>query len=395
MILTTDHGLAFPDAKATMYDRGIGVMLIIRGPGGFTGGRVLDALVSHLDLYPTICELAGIDRTRVAGRRVAGRRSCGARSTSSTRRSSPRSPTTPPTNRSAPCARAATSTCGGSTTSHPGRVLANVDDGPTKDVMLAAGWAELDPPIEALYDLWLDPAEGTNRIDDPRLAPVLAELRERLHDWMARTGDPLLDGPVAPAKGTQYNTADQISPGGAGGRAGGGSRRDLVGGVELGALLRRDRAVEQGVAGGGHGASATLAQLGGGRAGRRRCGWCLRPQSQKVVQGFGRRVELGPAGGQEDVLGGAVVEVAGTRPGWLVSNRRVLVDGVRAARCRWYAAWNVTSAKTSTWRSSISPRAGPASDAPSTRWRGDAGQLADNWVEVELRRSTRASTRRP
>ena len=51
VFLTTDHGLAYPDAKATLYDRGIGVMLIMRGPGGFSGGHVVDASVSHLDLY--------------------------------------------------------------------------------------------------------------------------------------------------------------------------------------------------------------------------------------------------------------------------------------------------------------------------------------------------------
>ena len=61
VILTTDHGLAFPDAKATMYDRGIGVMLLIRGPGGFERGRVFDSLVSHLDIFPTICDVAWIE----------------------------------------------------------------------------------------------------------------------------------------------------------------------------------------------------------------------------------------------------------------------------------------------------------------------------------------------
>ena len=52
---------------------------------------------------------------------------------------------------------------------HPGRVLANLDDSLTKDVLLAAGWADVDPPWEALFDLWLDPSEGNNRIDDPAL----------------------------------------------------------------------------------------------------------------------------------------------------------------------------------------------------------------------------------
>ena len=62
--------MAFPGAKATMTDRGIGVFLIMRGPGGFLGGKVSDALVSHIDLFPTICELAGI-RPAASGCRAA------------------------------------------------------------------------------------------------------------------------------------------------------------------------------------------------------------------------------------------------------------------------------------------------------------------------------------
>ena len=61
VICTTDHGLAFPRMKCHVTDHGIGVMLIIRGPGGFDGGKVIDGLVSQIDLFPTICELAEID----------------------------------------------------------------------------------------------------------------------------------------------------------------------------------------------------------------------------------------------------------------------------------------------------------------------------------------------
>lgn len=52
--------LAFPTTKASLLDRGIGVMLILRGPE-FGGGRAYDELVSHVDLFPTVCELAGIE----------------------------------------------------------------------------------------------------------------------------------------------------------------------------------------------------------------------------------------------------------------------------------------------------------------------------------------------
>ncbi len=61
VICTTDHGIAFPRMKGNLTDHGIGVMLIMRGPGGFTGGKVYDALVSHIDLYPTICDLLEIE----------------------------------------------------------------------------------------------------------------------------------------------------------------------------------------------------------------------------------------------------------------------------------------------------------------------------------------------
>ncbi|MDQ4147545.1 MAG: sulfatase-like hydrolase/transferase, partial [Pseudomonadota bacterium] len=62
VICTTDHGLPFPGAKATLYDKGLAVMLIIRGPGGFQGGKALDALVSHIDIFPTVMDLIGAER---------------------------------------------------------------------------------------------------------------------------------------------------------------------------------------------------------------------------------------------------------------------------------------------------------------------------------------------
>ena len=60
IVCTTDHGIAFPRMKCNLTDHGMGVMLVMRGPGGFTGGQVIDGLASHIDLFPTVCDVAGL-----------------------------------------------------------------------------------------------------------------------------------------------------------------------------------------------------------------------------------------------------------------------------------------------------------------------------------------------
>jgi len=63
VIFTTDQGLAIGShglrGKQNMYEHTIGVPLVIRGPGIPTGVK-RDAQVYLRDLYPTVCELAGL-----------------------------------------------------------------------------------------------------------------------------------------------------------------------------------------------------------------------------------------------------------------------------------------------------------------------------------------------
>ncbi len=62
VISTTDHGIAFPAMKCNLTVHGTSVYLIMRGPGGFTGGKVSNVMISQMDLYPTICDLLNIEK---------------------------------------------------------------------------------------------------------------------------------------------------------------------------------------------------------------------------------------------------------------------------------------------------------------------------------------------
>jgi N-sulfoglucosamine sulfohydrolase len=59
VIYMSDNGHPFPRAKTRLYDSGIKTPFIIRWPQKLKKGRT-DALVSAVDIAPTLCELAGI-----------------------------------------------------------------------------------------------------------------------------------------------------------------------------------------------------------------------------------------------------------------------------------------------------------------------------------------------
>ena len=210
VICTTDHGIAFPGMKCNLTDHGIGVMLIMRGPGGFVGGRVCDALVSQVDIYPTLCEVLAIDPPRwlqgtsmmplVRGEvdeindavftevsyhaAYEPQRAVRTRRWKYIRRYGDRD--------------------------RP--VLPNCDDSVSKDVWLAHGWRDRPVAREQLYDLVFDPNEACNVAGDPAVADVLGDMRKRLDDWMRATDDPLLSGRVPAPPGAKVNDPDGLSP---------------------------------------------------------------------------------------------------------------------------------------------------------------------------------------
>ncbi len=210
VIITTDHGLPFPGAKCNLTDAGTGVMLIVRGPGGFAGGRVIDAMVSHMDLFPTICDLAGIAKPAwlegqsmlplVGGKVTQLHEALFAEVTFHSAYEPQRSVRT---SRWKYIKRF----------EDRNRVtLSNIDDGLSKSELATHGWADHERPGEALYDLEFDPTEMQNLAADPRHAGVLVEMRARLETWMKQTADPLLAGPVAPPTGARVTDAWLYSP---------------------------------------------------------------------------------------------------------------------------------------------------------------------------------------
>jgi N-sulfoglucosamine sulfohydrolase len=210
VISTTDHGIAFPAMKCNLTDHGMGVSLIMRGPGGFSGGKAVDAMVSHLDLFPTLCDLLDIQKPGwLEGRSmmplVRGEapeihdeifaevnyhaayepeRAVRTERWKYIRRFDHRT--------------------------HPN--LPNCDDGPSKTLWLESGWRSRTVEAEQLYDLVFDPNETRNLVGDASAAQPLAGMRARLDRWMRATSDPLLHGPVKAPPGARVNDPEGMSP---------------------------------------------------------------------------------------------------------------------------------------------------------------------------------------
>ncbi len=211
VVCTTDHGVAFPSMKCTLRDSGTGVMLILRGPGGATGGRVCDTMVSHLDLYPTLCDLTGAPRPDwlegeslvplLHGERATLHEALFSEINLHAAADPQRAVRT---NRWKYIRRYG---------EYPRTVLPNVDPGLTRDLWVEHGWGGMERPREEIYDLIFDPLERNNLAGDPEYASVQQDLVDRLTDWMTRTRDPLLEGRLQIPVGIRLAPPDAASLG--------------------------------------------------------------------------------------------------------------------------------------------------------------------------------------
>jgi N-sulfoglucosamine sulfohydrolase len=207
IISTTDHGLAFPRMKCNLTDTGWGVSLILRGPGVFNGGKVSDAMVSHIDLFPTLCDSLGIAAPEwLEGRSIVplldGRR----------KEINDEVYAEVNYHASYEPARAVRTQRYKYIRRFDGRetaVLPNCDDSPSKTLWLDKGWKQRKLASEEVYDLVFDPCEQNNLVSNTAL---LTDMQSRMANWMKRTNDPLLQGPVKAPAGAKVNPVDGISP---------------------------------------------------------------------------------------------------------------------------------------------------------------------------------------
>jgi arylsulfatase A-like enzyme len=209
IISTTDHGISFPRMKCSLTDDGWGVSLIMRGPK-LPGGAVCDALISQIDVFPTICDYIGIEHpTWLQGKSFLPVLAGQAQEIHEEIFAEVNYHASYEPKRAVRTARWKYIRRFGNRRTP---VLPNCDDSPSKDLWLRAGWGSQVLDTESLYDLLFDPTEHANLIDDPGHSKVAEEMRDRLHRWMVSTNDPLLRGPVAAPPGAQANDPNGISP---------------------------------------------------------------------------------------------------------------------------------------------------------------------------------------
>lgn len=217
VVITSDNGMPFPRAKATLYDLGTRMPLAISWPKQIPGGRKIDEFVNLTDLAPTFLEVAGVKPPKVmTGRSLTNLLT----STQSGTAEHNRNAVYTGRERHAWCR------IGGK--GYPARMIrtkdflyirnyapdrwpagtyrirtneghyGDIDASPTKDVMIAR--KEEDPrlfnlafgkrPREELYDCRTDPHQLNNLSSNPQYQSALKDLSDKLTQYLKTTGDP-------------------------------------------------------------------------------------------------------------------------------------------------------------------------------------------------------------
>ena len=210
VISATDHGIAFPDMKAGLYDAGTGAHLVMRGPGGFHGGNVCDALISHIDIFPTICDLLQIRPPEwLQGKSFLPVIHNQAEEINDAIYAELNYHASYEPKRGIRTHRWKYIRHY-SEYKHP--VLPNCDDGPSKTYWVQNGWGTQRVPSEELFDLVFDPNERNNLAGSVSHQDVLREMRQKLQLWMKDSSDPILHGPIPAPHGARVTPPNEVSP---------------------------------------------------------------------------------------------------------------------------------------------------------------------------------------
>lgn len=202
VVYLSDNGIPWPGAKTTLYEPGIHLPLLVSSPAQSQRGGVCNAMVSWVDVAPTMLEWAGVKPPKsMAGRSFLQ--------------------VLDEENPAGWDRVFASHVFHEVTMYYPVRMIrtrkykyllniAHPLEYPfASDLWGSESWqgvlrrkddrygrrsveALLHRPAEELYDLQADPDEARNLAADPAHADVLREMRRDLKAWQERTGDPWL-----------------------------------------------------------------------------------------------------------------------------------------------------------------------------------------------------------
>ena len=92
-------------------------------------------------------------------------------------------------------------------------VPSNISNNTVKGFMVDHGFLNQKIDTEMLFDLYLDPVERVNLVNNSLYSEVFEELSDRLSNWMKETNDPLLKGTVERPVGVKVNKRTSQHPG--------------------------------------------------------------------------------------------------------------------------------------------------------------------------------------
>ncbi len=221
VLYLTDNGIAFPGAKTNLYQGALRLPLIVKLPGSGQAGTETDAMISWVDITPTLLDYAGVldeARARIAEDFEANRQKWDNVEAADFHGTSFRAVLEDPTGDHQRDEVYASHTFHEVTMYYPMRAVITRDlkliwniahELPyphALDLWHAATWQYalnndgdmgvrtteefIHRPEFELFDLSKDPWESTNLAEDPAYTEALAKMKAKLRDFQKRTNDP-------------------------------------------------------------------------------------------------------------------------------------------------------------------------------------------------------------